>query len=401
VASQDLPRGERLKTPRPSATSPELTQKVISNYGNHCALCNADGAIVPLEIAALRSFSEGGRLSEDNLTLLCPNCHENFDRQPREVEFIQFLAWLLRKNPRFSDELTEAKIGRDVRFRADLLATRTIDGTTEKLLIECKRSPETVGRLGDAIAQMLRYREAYGPSTLILAIPATLQSAESVQIAAAGIELWDLDYLASTFRDEILSAPVSYYKLLLQARIGRGLNKSVEQLLLEKLKAVDPGRNEWSVYQSLIGEILEHLFCPTLVKPISELSDASRANRRDFILPNYSETGFWSYLRSQYAADYIVVDAKNYTGKLNKSQVLQIANYLKTHGAGRFGMIFSRKGGDGGGCLVTLREQWAIHQKMILIFSDDDVERMLLAKSDGRTPEEVIGSQIEAFRLSL
>jgi len=84
-------------------------------------------------------------------------------------------------------------------------------------------------------------------------------------------------------------------------------------------------------------------------------------------------------LRSQYAADYIVVDAKNYTGKVNKSQVLQIANYLKTHGAGRFAMIFSRKGGDGGGCLVRLREQWAIHKKMILIFSDDDVERMLLA----------------------
>jgi len=30
----------------------------------------------------------------------------------------------------------------------------------------------------------------------------------------------------------------------------------------------EPGRNEWPVYQSLVGDILEHLFTPSLVKPI-------------------------------------------------------------------------------------------------------------------------------------
>ena len=52
-------------------------------------------------------------------------------------------------------------------------------------------------------------------------------------------------------------------------------------------------------------------------------------NRRDFIIPNYSEEGFLRYLRSRYSADYIVVDAKNYTHKITRKDALQIANYLK------------------------------------------------------------------------
>jgi hypothetical protein len=42
-----------------------------------------------------------------------------------------------------------------------------------------------------------------------------------------------------------------------------------------------------------------------------------------------------------------------------------------------------------------------VHQKMILVLCNEDIEAMLLAKFDGRSPEEVIGSKIEEFRLSM
>jgi hypothetical protein len=96
-----------------------------------------------------------------------------------------------------------------------------------------------------------------------------------------------------------------------------------------------------------------------------------------------------------------VVDAKNHSGPISKNEVLQVANYLKPHGAGLFGMIFSRFGGDADGCMTTLREQWFMYQKLILIFDDKDVRAMLVAKQDGRLPEEVIGKKIEQFRLSM
>ena len=60
-----------------------------------------------------------------------------------------------------------------------------------------------------------------------------------------------------------------------------------------------------------------------------------------------------------------------------------------------------RKGGDKAGCETTLREQWLVHRKLILVLNDDDIEAMLVAKSDGRAPEDLVGKQIEDFRLSM
>lgn len=170
---------------------------------------------------------------------------------------------------------------------------------------------------------------------------------------------------------------------------------------MARLAECGAGRQDWLLYQKLIGEILEQLFYPELNKPISELSDKPRVNRRDFILPNYAESGFWAFMRSKYHADYIVVDAKNYSKKVGKAEILQIANYLKAHGAGLFGIICSRQGGDERGCEHTLREQWLVHQKLILVLNDKDLSALLRAKSEGRSTQDILGAKIEEFRLSM
>jgi hypothetical protein len=74
---------------------------------------------------------------------------------------------------------------------------------------------------------------------------------------------------------------------------------------------------------------LEYLFTPPLAKPIPELTDKDKVNRRDFILPNYTENGFWAFLREKYTTDYIVIDAKNHRGKIKKNEVLQIISATK------------------------------------------------------------------------
>ena len=138
-----------------------------------------------------------------------------------------------------------------------------------------------------------------------------------------------------------------------------------------------------------------------------EVTDQSANNsgptfiHRDLIVPNYTEEGFWSFMRQKYEADYVVIDAKNYTRKVKKQDVLQLANYLKSHGAGLFGLIISRNGGDSFGCEHTLREQWLIHRKLIIVLDDEDIKAMLMAKSDGRRPEEILAGKIERFRLSM
>ena len=98
-------------------------------------------------------------------------------------------------------------------------------------------------------------------------------------------------------------------------------------------------------------------------------------------------------MRDGYATDYVVVDAKN-SGKLvKKNDALQIANYLKQHGAGLFGIIMCRIGADAG-CMHTLREQWCTHRKMILTINDDELGNMLLARSAGGRAETLLSGKI-------
>ncbi|WP_430404229.1 hypothetical protein [Fluviicola sp.] len=170
--------------------------------------------------------------------------------------------------------------------------------------------------------------------------------------------------------------------------------------LITELKSINAGRsnNDWSKYQKHIEKVLDYLFGSALSSPISENSDYFKINRRDFILRNYADTGFWAQIRNRYFADFIVLDAKNYTKKVTKKEVLQMGNYLKMHGAGLFGIIVSRNGGDTG-CYYTCREMWAMDQKLIIVLNDEEVIKMIIAKGTSNDPEEIIRQKIEQFRL--
>ena len=382
-----------------AATS--IRQKLLEKYDHACASCGVKNDDILLETCHIIPISLGGETVEENLTLLCPNCNRSFDRQPREFEFVSFLAKLLESHPDYIDVKREALLGYKTRYRADIIVQRIGKDYTERLLIECKTYFPLTSRLQNIIAQLEKYRSVYGDCRMVLAVPATLRECDLLALNEAKIEVWDLHYIAQTFTEQIQQAQPGYYKALFLAKIVRPGKTSREKELIAALTACNPGKADWNIYQSLVGDILELLFTPPLGKPISELTDKAKANRRDFIMSNYTDAGFWAFMREKYEADYVIIDAKNYTRKVKKEEILQIANYLKPHGAGLFGLIISRVGGDAAGCEHTLREQWLVQRKLILVLDDDDVKEMLLAKSDGRAPEETLGQKIERFRLSM
>lgn len=388
--------------PNPRKAPAFFRRKLLEKYNYSCSICGAKNEDVPLEISHFIPLCQGGEANEDNLTLLCPNCHGVLSSQPREIEFVDFLSGLLNKHPSFENVEKEVLLGAEIRFRGDILVRRKEGSRQQTLVIECKTSRVLhSATLKNIIAQLNTYQNLYDGCHMVLAVAGTLLDQDLVLLQQHMIEVWDLDYIAATFSTQIKESSTSYYKTLLLARLARSPSPSQEQSFIDSLKACQPGKKDCYVYQSLTGDILECLFTPPLAKPIPELSDKALANRRDFILPNYAEKGFWTFMREKYAADYIVVDAKNYTRKIKKNEVLQIANYLKPHGAGLFGIIICRKGGDSSGCEHTLREQWLIHKKLILVLNDEDIEKMLIAKLDGNPPEDLISQKIEQFRLSM
>ncbi len=215
-------------------------------------------------------------------------------------------------------------------------------------------------------------------------------------LRADGVEIWDIDFIGSHFADQIEASGDGYYPELIEQAIARA---RPEAAYLAQIKAIPPGKEGWNTYQKLIGRLLELLFCPPLGSPLGEKNDFDKVNRRDLIFANHVSDGFWAALRQRYGADYILVDAKN-GARVKKSDVLQIANYLKPHGLGQFAMIVGRAGAERG-VLAVLKEQWAFHQKMIIVLNDDDLEEMVLAYGSGREQTQVLSDKIQAFRIGM
>ena len=374
-----------------------ILENLKLRFGNRCSLCGAED--VPLHLHHIVPLSEGGEHSLENLRLVCPNCHQETHKGLREFDFVRYLFQLLQLNKQFRNVRTQEGFGAGRDFIADLVAEEKIDGQWQEIVIECKVSSSfTHTRVLIILGQLSVYRKYIGRAKLVFAFPGELHSKTYQSFRKSNVEIWDLTYISNRFKQEI---PKVYHPVLQAMFMARKPTVvPPERRLIQKLKTLKPGKAEWFRYQKLIGQILERLFCPPLQTPISELPDIHKINRRDFILPNYCESGFWAFISSQYSGDYIVVDAKNLAGKIKKRHVLQISNYLKKHGAGLFGLIICRNGGDRS-CNQTLREIWAIEKKLIIVLTDDDVEKMLLEKSSGRNPEIIVRQKIEDFRLSL
>lgn len=374
-----------------------IKEKLVKGPGGKCPVCGVMN--VPLQVVHILPMSRGGTNSAENLTLLCANCHRSIDRASfSEIEFVRYLCELLEANPVFVDVVTEARVSDKSYIRADIATKSTQD--KKSILVECKNTDALTGdRLRSGISQIRYYKQVSEFDRYVLAIPGRISVEGKKQVDEAGIEVWDADHIVKTFRAEIEKSTHLYFRSLFLS-LAPLVSLPTEHRLLKKLESCQPGKKSWSEYQRLVGQILQHMFCPPLGSPISESVDKFSINRRDWIFPNYSDQGFWRFLRETYKADYIVVDAKNYKKPISKNQVLQISNYLKSHGPGLFAIIATRCGVDRGAEL-TIREQWMVHNKMILVIDDTDLEEMLLASSVGGKPYKVLGRVIESFRLSI
>ena len=341
----------------------------------------------------------GGASGSANVVRVCAACQEQLDRfRPSEREFVSYLATLVGSHPSYRNVHVEAKIGGRPTYVVDLICERRDGDSWVPLLVEAKNQfALSRGGLANAISQISHYREREPHRKPVLAIPTRLVTTDYEVLRRTGIQVWDLDFIAAEFAAQIISSPHPFYRLLFRT-VAVPENRYL--ILLRRWKECEPGKENWYLFQKLVGEVVSALFSPPLEAPLVESPDVSGVNRRDFVYPNYAEDGFWRFLRDRYQADYVVVDAKNYRNKVSKQSALQIANYLKLHGAGLFSIIVCRSGPDYA-CLHTIREQWVAYRKMIVILGDHEIESMLLAASSGGKPEQVIGSWIQEFRLAL
>jgi hypothetical protein len=199
-----------MRTPIPK----DIKDRLIKAAGGQCPVCGAEN--VPLETAHIIPIARSGAENPDNLTVLCANCHRSMDRGGySEMEFSYYLYQLLEKSPDFGNSVIEARISKEPSFIADITTNRILKRKKESILIECKNASFLTGnRLKATIHQIERYRENSSFDRYVLAFPGRMSKAGQFLVQFSSIEVWDADFILTTFRKEIEESTHAYFRNL-------------------------------------------------------------------------------------------------------------------------------------------------------------------------------------------
>jgi hypothetical protein len=320
------------------------------------------------------------------------------DRERKSAEawgFEHFIRDLMLRRP---DITVEPERGSGTGLGADIVAMRG----AQPVLVEVKvQTPQTRTRLRNVVTQLqaasAAYRHAHpgSPSPhLVIAFPGVLSPRKEIP---PEVEVWDGRYLQQQARE----LGVQPHPLLATAEgEERTEEREPADELISRLGSITPGHGDWSRYEKFCEDMLSFLFCPPLNQVICQSRNETGINRRDFILPNYATEGYWNFLRVHYQAEFVVAEAKNLAASVRKEGVLQLANYLNRKGTGLVGMLLTRNGFSYD-AKVTSREQWLLHDKLIVGFDDQDYRQMLASKRAGDDPSHLVRQRIEDFRLRI
>ena len=375
--------------------------KLLERDGNTCAVCGRTLDIHNCVIDHIYPRSLGGGDDFENLELLCVECNiaKATSGQILEYQFESFVKELLESHPKYSNIRVEHKtpIG-----RVDIAFDASKDAKKHFVFAEIKVHTAFTNELINAIIHRLAlFKSEYPYGKAVFIFPGELADEYTATLLDAGISIWDSKFLCEEFKDQIDELKESRYSYLIQKMLPKVDEKDEYQKLIDRLKECVPGSSEWGKYQKLVGDVLELLFCKTLSSPLMQSSDFSKNNRRDFVLLNATyENPIWRFFRERYDAEYIIVDAKNSDKSITKQDILQMSHYLREKGAGRFGIIISRKG-LGKSSQIALRDAWIHEEKMIVVLDDNDVETMLKEMRNKNDPADILRQKVAELRLSI
>ncbi len=170
--------------------------------------------------------------------------------------------------------------------------------------------------------------------------------------------------------------------------------------LKNRLQNIPIGASDATTYQQTVLEILNFLFNPELIDGELEVRTIDGTERRDIVFTNDSDQTFWTYVRGEHSALYLMFETKN-TQDIGPAALNQTATYLGDR-LGRLGLIVTRiPPGES-----SQRKAFSIYndsspRKIILFLSDDDLLTMLSVKSGGKNAMRHIQDLYRSFRTSV
>lgn len=168
----------------------------------------------------------------------------------------------------------------------------------------------------------------------------------------------------------------------------------------KELKAISPGRVDFSRYEKKCVEILKYLFDSHLTGWKTQQSSNDNLNRFDLVTRVRSDSDFWRFLSRELGSRYIIFEFKNYEDKIGQGEVLTTEKYLHKTALRTVAFMVSRKGASSNAIKFAegaMRE----HGKLIIVLEDDELCQMLSMKEQGDDPSEYLFEKVDDFLMSL
>ena len=151
--------------------------------------------------------------------------------------------------------------------------------------------------------------------------------------------------------------------------------------LLADVLATPTGRESASNYEAAVESLLNALFYPDLVYPISQHKIHDGRQRIDITYNNESHSGFFRWLSKHYTLPQIFVECKNYTADIANNELGQILMRFSPS-RGQVGIIVSRAFKNK--ALFEQRCKDAVNDKRGYVMSLDDGDLVSLVESRKR-----------------
>ncbi|MBN2021303.1 MAG: hypothetical protein JW809_00780 [Pirellulales bacterium] len=157
--------------------------------------------------------------------------------------------------------------------------------------------------------------------------------------------------------------------------------------LLQEIDEISPGDDEQSQYEDWVGEVIRLCFFRALTNLERQSCDADGRVRRDWIVSNRANSGFWEMVRARYNATQVIWECKNVPSL--QSDDFQQMNYYLTPQVGRFGILCFRG---------EIKNHYYQHIKrissnkdgVVILLTDKDMKVFLHQASKGKVKESHI-----------
>ncbi|MBL8624847.1 MAG: restriction endonuclease [Myxococcales bacterium] len=170
--------------------------------------------------------------------------------------------------------------------------------------------------------------------------------------------------------------------------------------IIAELAVLPSGKSSSRTFEETAVRAINHALCPPLDTPRVQSRSDDGLDVRDAVYPIFVGNAFWDWVRAATNSWFVVVECKNFAEAPGQTEVESLQQYLYSHAMRSFGILVSRRPASEA-ALKARRRSWLEFRKLIVLFSDAELNDMVRERDSGGRPERLIELHLFDFFATL